>query len=429
MNYQSVQEHDRAATTDFSNLIIDRTNSVRGLLKIFENSQGPLSIRLNAAYGSGKTTFLDHLDKIADKNLFVTIYYNAWEEEISLDAKTSLCIEILNHVKNLNSEESFKQKVFKFQKAILPTITSAGIAVTSRVLFRDHEALQEIWNSAKPEDEIRQIMNSKFEELENRRTTIRSTKDALNSLVKDLSGKKILLLIDELDRCRPDFAIEILETVKHFFSIEGMFAVIGVDENVLNSIIKKRYGESINCEGYLLRHFSSEIRLSDFSYERYCQSKCREFAIGSDFHKHVIFICSFFCLTLRQMNNFIANLASLYNSEHKAKTKDFGRFVLTLGLKTFDRQLFDECVNKERDEYFQKRIRELRLSVEDPTGPFEEFIFLIQKSRSDYKSLCEKFSCRDYPDFNRYYGGSGKTGIEQYAMTIAKFADFSALTE
>jgi hypothetical protein len=429
MKQEGVQEHVRTMAANSAEPIIDRSPSIRGLLTTFENSTGPLSIRLNAAYGTGKTFFLDQLSKTADQEKFIVIYYNAWEEEISFDARSSLCLKLLNEIQKLNKEDNFQSAIFKYQKAILPFITSAGTAIISRVVFRDHEALENIINAIKPETEIRKLIDDKFAELQKNSFTIDTVKNSLKGLLELLSEKKVILLIDELDRCRPDFAIEVLETVKHFFSIERVFALVGVDENVLHSIIKKRYGDSIDCEGYLLRHFSSEIYLSDFSYEIYCQSKCREFGINSDFHKNVVFICSGYRLSLRQMNNYISNLAAIFKSEHKSKAKDFGRYILVLGIKLFDKKLFNECINQTREDYFQERIRNLRLLNDDSTGPFEELVFLIQKSRSDYTTLCESFNCQSYSDFNRYYSGNGKPGFEQYANTISKFEDFSVISE
>ncbi|MFM8608309.1 MAG: P-loop NTPase fold protein, partial [Hyphomicrobiales bacterium] len=270
MKLDGVPEHKRNTAAETPAPIIDRSASIKGLLTTFDNSRGPLSIRLNAAYETGKTTFLDQLQKTADKDKFIIIYYNAWEEEISLDARSSLCLKLLSEIQNLNTEENFQSSILKYQKAILPFIASAGTAVISRVIFRDHEALENIINAVKPEQEIRKLMDEKFAELQQNSSTIDAVKSSLKSLLDILSGKKIILLIDELDRCRPDFAMEVLETVKHFFSIEKVFALVGVDENILHSIIKKRYGDTIDCEGYLLRHFSSEMQFSEFSYQQYC---------------------------------------------------------------------------------------------------------------------------------------------------------------
>lgn len=305
MKLNGVPEHNFTTAAESPAPIIDRSASIRGLLTTFDNSPGPLSIRLNAAYGTGKTTFLDQLRKTADQEKFIVIYYNAWEEEVSLDARSSLCLKLLNEIQKLNKQDSFQSAIFKYQKAILPFIASAGTAVISRVVFRDHEALENIINAVKPETEIRKLMDDKFAELQKNSSTIDAVKNSLKGLLELLSEKKVILLIDELDRCRPDFAIEILETVKHFFSIEKVFALIGVDENILHSIIKKRYGDSIDCEGYLLRHFSSEMQFSEFSYQQYCVDKCRQFGIPSDFYDNVIFICHSYGLKLRAINNFI----------------------------------------------------------------------------------------------------------------------------
>lgn len=77
MKLNGVPEHNFTTAAESPAPIIDRSASIRGLLTTFDNSPGPLSIRLNAAYGTGKTTFLDQLRKTADQEKFIVIYYNA----------------------------------------------------------------------------------------------------------------------------------------------------------------------------------------------------------------------------------------------------------------------------------------------------------------------------------------------------------------
>lgn len=337
-----------------------------------------------------------------------------------------MCLKLLNEIQKLNKQDSFQSAIFKYQKAILPFIASAGTAVISRVVFRDHEALENIINAVKPETEIRKLMDDKFAELQKNSSTIDAVKNSLKGLLELLSEKKVILLIDELDRCRPDFAIEILETVKHFFSIEKVFALIGVDENILHSIIKKRYGDSIDCEGYLLRHFSSEMQFSEFSYQQYCVDKCRQFGIPSDFYDNVIFICHSYGLKLRAINNFINFLSSIYHSKSKEKAQDFGFFIFIFGIKMFDNQLFKCCLDNTRGEYFDKKMKYLRWMTNNKLIPFQILLFLIQTSESDYNILVKDYNCKPLPDHDRYRVRNAQSGLHYYSSIISGFYDFSS---
>lgn len=62
---------------------------------------------------------------------------------------------------------------------------------------------------------------------------------------------KLVIVIDELDRCRPDYALSLLETIKHFFAVDGVHFVLGVNLKELQNSVRARYGVGANAETYL----------------------------------------------------------------------------------------------------------------------------------------------------------------------------------
>ncbi len=421
---KSVHEHKRSSGTEFEKLSIDRKPTINGLLKIFENSNGPLSIQLNAAYGTGKSTFLEHLECTADKDKFLVIYYNAWEEELSLDSRTSFCLKILEAIQNHSTEKKFEDKIFRFQKALLPFVVSAGTAMISAALFRDHEVLKDIVDEIKPIDDLKKLVSEKFKEIEKNRATITSTKNALIELLKELNGKKIILLIDELDRCRPDFAIEILETVKHFFSIEGVFSLIGVDEKILHSIIEKRYGESIDCEGYLLRHFSFSISFSKFDYKNFCENRCTEFGISSEIAEYISYFSSYYNLTLRQVSAIIGNLASFISANHKLNQDELFEFCIVYIIKFSDAKFYESCINVTRDSEFYSTLQKMKSLSEEYDHRFHFLIYLIQTSKEEYDYFCKEFGCTKI-HISTIRKSMGRTGFQFFNGLVAEYESLS----
>ncbi|HSF51192.1 MAG TPA: P-loop NTPase fold protein, partial [Nitrososphaeraceae archaeon] len=77
--------------------------------------------------------------------------------------------------------------------------------------------------------------------------------DAINNLRNTKLGgnpnNRIVVFIDDLDRCSPDKAIEVLESLKTFFDIEGFVYVIGMDSKSINAIVRKKYGNDSHIEG------------------------------------------------------------------------------------------------------------------------------------------------------------------------------------
>ncbi len=71
----------------------------------------------------------------------------------------------------------------------------------------------------------------------------------LDEARKDDKSYRIVVFIDDLDRCTPDRALEVLESMKSFFDIEGIVYVIGMDSDTINSLVRKKYGEESDIKG------------------------------------------------------------------------------------------------------------------------------------------------------------------------------------
>lgn len=95
-------------------------------------------------------------------------------------------------------------------------------------------------------------------------------KQELSGKVKADTGRPLVFIIDELDRCRPTFAIELLERVKHIFDIPDMVFVLGINRDELRSSIRSVYGE-IDADTYLRRFFDMEFLLPDIDSKAFCR--------------------------------------------------------------------------------------------------------------------------------------------------------------
>jgi predicted KAP-like P-loop ATPase len=70
---------------------------------------------------------------------------------------------------------------------------------------------------------------------------------------KEGGASPLVFFIDEMDRCRPDFAIALLERIKHLFNVNRVVFVLAVDRAQLNESVKALYGLNANPDGYLRR--------------------------------------------------------------------------------------------------------------------------------------------------------------------------------
>src|SRR5690606_34703090 len=75
-------------------------------------------------------------------------------------------------------------------------------------------------------------------------------------------GKPIVFIIDELDRCRPDYAVSVLENIKHLFSVKGIVFVLSIDKEQLGHAVCGVYGsEKMDSNEYLRRFIDVEYSL------------------------------------------------------------------------------------------------------------------------------------------------------------------------
>ena len=96
------------------------------------------------------------------------------------------------------------------------------------------------------------------------------------------SEHPLVFIIDELDRCRPTFAIELLERVKHIFDVPNLVFVFGINRNELCSALQSVYG-NIDATVYLRRFFDMEFMLSETDSADFCRNLIDRFEIAGYF--------------------------------------------------------------------------------------------------------------------------------------------------
>ena len=113
------------------------------------------------------------------------------------------------------------------------------------------------------------LINKEIEEYRNKRKAIEEFKEELSKYIRDIrkhnenhNENPLIFIIDELDRCRPSYAIELLECIKHLFSIEEIIFVLSIDKQQLLSSVRGFYGsDTINAEEYLRKFIDIEYSL------------------------------------------------------------------------------------------------------------------------------------------------------------------------
>jgi len=112
-----------------------------------------------------------------------------------------------------------------------------------------------------------QIQKKFWDSEKSRRTAMAEFRAKLEKFTSPDDDKQnntnIIFVIDELDRCRPDYALELLEVIKHFFSAPHLHFVLGVNLKALEDIIRIRYGDTIDAPIYLRKFIQITLELPD----------------------------------------------------------------------------------------------------------------------------------------------------------------------
>lgn len=225
-------------------------------------------LNLNGKWGTGKTEFLKRLYSHLHTQRHPVIYIDAWESDFTENPLLVVASELLAQLKTLlplKGDDIDKLTVYlgKFFKG---TAIVAGSFIGEK-LIQDGAAGREFVKSfmeSSPEDLLDTMRKGYSEQVE----AVKDVRTQLEHLALALEeGHErqlpVMVLVDELDRCRPSYAIEMLEVIKHFFNTKNFVFVVATDTQQLENSINAVYGEKFDSSVYLRRFFNRKAELSE----------------------------------------------------------------------------------------------------------------------------------------------------------------------
>ena len=353
-------------------------------------------LNINADWGYGKTYFLNNWGVDLRKSDHLVIKFDAWKNDFSNNALLSFIYEIEKQFETyLDSKESsevvsaakksladFAGATKKILKKSAPTAIAAmatlltgtpvGGVVKKTIEAGVDESDKEI--EVATDKAIASIVSEaakhSLKEHHDTKEAIEQFNQKLTELIEkieQLEGTKlpVFIMVDELDRCRPNFAIELLENIKHLFSVPGVYFIIATATSQLCSSIKSIYGSEFEAERYLKRFFDQEFSLlqpklekfSNFLTEQYgytetVQSEQLYLPIaplsleqgGSNLSRIIAVMAKHFRMGLRDQEQcFFAFDAFVKTSENKVHAI---YLLFLIFLKHRDTQLFNQFLEK-----------------------------------------------------------------------------------
>ncbi len=243
-------------------------------------------LTLDARWGEGKTWFVKHWQKHLEHTDHNVIYLDAFANDYLDDPFLLITSEITNILskdkKTKKNVENLIELSASIGTALLPSLPKVALTMGLHLIGAGFLGglLQQGYENAKDEveslteeasDRIKESIQEKIARHEAEKKTLNDFKKYLTETVSKLD-KPLVFIIDELDRCRPDFAIRLIERIKHFFDTPKIVFVLVMNKTQLLQSIKTFYGYDSEIQGDYLEKFVDftiqfPSNIADYHYE------------------------------------------------------------------------------------------------------------------------------------------------------------------
>ena len=246
----------------YRNDALGRKQVVDFLAGLIGRAPGPFVLALDSPWGSGKTTLVKLLQAELQRQTFQCVYFNAWQVDYVTDPLVALVSSIDRIDLAAGEPASSFKKHLKTVRKVTSLVAKRSVVVATKALTAGLLDL---------DDEIETAVSALASEtagdlvelFQKERELLKKFRSELQAAIDELprAGKKATLVffIDELDRCRPTFAIELLERVKHLFDVPNIVFVLSIDKGQLEASTAAVYGDGINAAEYLRRFIDLEF--------------------------------------------------------------------------------------------------------------------------------------------------------------------------
>ena len=228
-------------------------------------------LALNGSWGSGKSVVIELLrEELVKHPEYIVVHYDAWKNNFYSDPLIAMLYCILDTLEHATAEEvsaSIKSK--KIKKTALTVAAEMGGAVVeaaaekNKVIGFIKAAIEKIKAVIKAYKETALTNNPEVEEYKSYASFLNQTIAQLNGITAQefLKGKqtRLIVLVDEIDRCLPNEQLIVLEKLHHLFNVENCAVIVALNKEAIQKNFEKNYGG--NSEDYLRKFFQYNFEL------------------------------------------------------------------------------------------------------------------------------------------------------------------------
>ena len=224
-----------------------------------------LVVSLNAPFGAGKTTFLQmwiadlKKRRLEGSAVPIVLSVNAWEDDFCGEPLFSLVCGLIRAIEEAGLYEAEQvQRLREAAKDVGWFILGISNSVVSKFTGIDVLGAGDLAETRK---KTRQPPRPDYLKVfEEKSASLKALKTQLKAIFGGDSPKAFIIL-DELDRCRPDYAIHYLETIKHVFDIHGLVFVVAMDYDQMASSARSLFGRDLCVDEYFRKFIQRSFSL------------------------------------------------------------------------------------------------------------------------------------------------------------------------
>lgn len=251
--YESGLEGDELGRSEFGRI----------LSNFVERIEDPLVVAINGKWGTGKTYFLKRwvgAHGLQNNGRAITIYFDAFANDFISEPLLGLTQAVIERLPA--KQRSVGEHIKGYALALARPAARVGLSVATAGLST---ILNELGDAAVNQlsRETEKLVDDFWKKESGRKRAFENFRATLSAMTinKDKSTRPIIFVIDELDRCRPDYALEVLETIKHMFSVDNVHFVLGINLDALEQMVRNRYGAAIDADAYLRKFITLQMEL------------------------------------------------------------------------------------------------------------------------------------------------------------------------
>ena len=264
----------------------------RNLALLVENLEGPSVIALDGGWGSGKTVFAKQWTGLLRKRGSAVIYFDAFAADAGDDPLFDIASQLFAAAPDGEERKDLTKAAGVFARRFFPVVAGVGLRVATGGLIGGEAIRAGAAGAADARkaamdggEEMSEAFRQRIEGAQDRADALTDFRQKMTALAETMKAKAlddaqepsaaskcrpVVMIVDELDRCKPSYALHLLESLKHVFDVENMCFVLITNLHQLTEVVAGRYGVK-DADTYLEKFVHATFVLPE--KERYARNK------------------------------------------------------------------------------------------------------------------------------------------------------------